>query len=1472
MFKRLIFILLFVFCVVSQAEESNRYSLNIDYTFKVGNRRDISRLGILVPVQEYNSGLLFSNIFGLRDTRDSSEINLGFGYRELFKKSIIGGVVFYDKRKSNTGNIFSQLTFSLEYFRRYLEFRLNGYAPIGKISKPSESSRTYTPKSYLKTTRKGFVTEKALWGYDVELGGNLPSLERLTGFVAYYHFNDNDIKAIHGVRYRCGFKLNEYLSLEGEIAHDRLRNINYLAGVRIHLTIGGKSNNQLSSLERKMTQMVIRDIDIITDKVKDSFEFDTSKPIEYEVDWYENGTFVDADESEVKVEFDDDGIPVRVNFPGARKPLGFLREVEQRNNFRNTNRPRYRGVDDLEIRGILNNSETSFNNALKVLGLSKKTTIRDVKKAYRKLSKKHHPDRGGNGDDFNCLREAYEIIMSLYNKDVDKFINVIRKSSHKQEFTFVPSWFGASFTSGKKTNYTPKPMLALSLYPHTIRSKDISGQGMSDNFVGIEFEDSKTARLIGKNGSVNLDSNYIKGIPQGLSKGQLVKFIQNSRFNINPQLSNNNAVIGYSVDVVGRLRGGMFGGKDYRGSKDYNIRPERNPMSSGGFQPRNNNGSFGGGGPEDIRRTKESWWFGNNNPHQNFNGTPSPEGRTQFLSQIHGYYRIGDTDYVRWADGSSVKFITYGNSSGEIFSSPETEGQYIHFRTALAPARNRKGPQAYHGGGKFWYYDRFLEYLSSKNISPTAARDNLVNLFNNWKKEVPNPIPHIQEKRQNFASAKSKYTKFMQNTKDIKQQLFEGTRLLKESRKKLYDVLNQLSYKEDMKNAYGHLKPEFNDFVNSMQKHRKLSISYMEKIRKEMQQQLSTGIGVPPKDNTNIYHKLQEAYLAVNVGMGDKLQQQIDKVYKGIWDEYTEGMRKNRNNPDYAKKRWDEIRRERIKPILDQRAKQATKDNQQFHQKFDAKLKKLNEFITTSDLSQREYDKKYSELEQSVQGVLTETLKTTHAFSIGDENKQDFKKVLESLKQASKRHREMSRQKYDREIKQAQQKRIQEQQKRKQEYEQRKNQKTLDFINKHSDLVFDELSVDKSIQAANALGCLEPFLEQERNFKKHNSGKPFVPPQVRIITFTGSINRAFPNPTIEDKQSSLYKALEEFKVIAASNTSLYDNFFPTIEQLAQKHKKQRESVESKEQHNEVAPNLNNNSNQYDELVKLQKTSSTKVDQELEREIKRDFETKMKREEESLESQGNDGNPHSVPYMQKLGYQIATSVASMLTKTADAKMLSNAIKIGNSSTLGVLGGGKPVMGGSSELEQVATKKVNEYAEIYNVSKEVLFKYFTTAWFSPISQLSDKLLDGYQPHKDTGDTKRVSPIQKDIGVNKTISWQQDSKDSVESFTGFPIQQQQINSTTSNKPNVEDNSLLMQENFKATSPIWQGLKPFRGAIKTNGLSGNKKEYYKWDFNHSGEIEAYNHDGEHIGVICPKTGQKIKPAKKGRNIKGEL
>lgn len=74
----------------------------------------------------------------------------------------------------------------------------------------------------------------------------------------------------------------------------------------------------------------------------------------------------------------------------------------------------------------------------KILGLNNNATLEDIKKSYKNLSLKTHPDHGGNNYLFNKVKEAYETLTSdnldlINNKSVKLIEN---KKYNKNEYNF----------------------------------------------------------------------------------------------------------------------------------------------------------------------------------------------------------------------------------------------------------------------------------------------------------------------------------------------------------------------------------------------------------------------------------------------------------------------------------------------------------------------------------------------------------------------------------------------------------------------------------------------------------------------------------------------------------------------------------------------------------------------------------------------------------------------------------------------------------------------------------------------------------------------------------------------------------------------------------------------------------------------------------------------------------------------------
>lgn len=55
--------------------------------------------------------------------------------------------------------------------------------------------------------------------------------------------------------------------------------------------------------------------------------------------------------------------------------------------------------------------------AYEILGISENDSVDQIKRQYRLLAMKLHPDRGGNAEEFQLLKDAYQTVMSTVNTE-----------------------------------------------------------------------------------------------------------------------------------------------------------------------------------------------------------------------------------------------------------------------------------------------------------------------------------------------------------------------------------------------------------------------------------------------------------------------------------------------------------------------------------------------------------------------------------------------------------------------------------------------------------------------------------------------------------------------------------------------------------------------------------------------------------------------------------------------------------------------------------------------------------------------------------------------------------------------------------------------------------------------------------------------------------------------------------------------
>ena len=236
---------------------------------RVGSKRALAEASFFMPLGCSEDELLFMDLRPKIDTRDNLEGNIGLGFRKRQPDAIVGGYGYLDRRRSGqTGQYFSQVTLGVERLTEDTEMRANIYVPLTSAQTVNGgSSGPYLAGTGIFIDRAARTREEALPGIDVEYGRTWQSFRNtnLTLNGGAYHFNGEEVSNVNGVRLRGRFDIgNETnLALVGEAQYDNLRKEQFWGGVSFRIPFG-KEQGKHTGLNARMTQPVVRDVDIVT--------------------------------------------------------------------------------------------------------------------------------------------------------------------------------------------------------------------------------------------------------------------------------------------------------------------------------------------------------------------------------------------------------------------------------------------------------------------------------------------------------------------------------------------------------------------------------------------------------------------------------------------------------------------------------------------------------------------------------------------------------------------------------------------------------------------------------------------------------------------------------------------------------------------------------------------------------------------------------------------------------------------------------------------------------------------------------------------------------------------------------------------------------------------------------------------------------------------------------------------------------
>lgn len=148
----------------------------------------------------------------------------------------------------------------------------------------------------------------------------------------------------------------------------------------------------------------------------------------------------------------------------------------------------------------------------KILGVAETASAEEIKKAYRSLAMKHHPDRGGDQTRFKDISAAYDTLSDAHKRsEYDQMKSSPHMNFRSNDFNDV--WgsnpFGAHF----------QDIFGRHRQPHR-KNRDLNIQcniTLLDSFLGKQLEANFTLPS-GRN------QNVIINLPAGIAHGDIIKY------------------------------------------------------------------------------------------------------------------------------------------------------------------------------------------------------------------------------------------------------------------------------------------------------------------------------------------------------------------------------------------------------------------------------------------------------------------------------------------------------------------------------------------------------------------------------------------------------------------------------------------------------------------------------------------------------------------------------------------------------------------------------------------------------------------------------------------------------------------------------------------------------------------------------------------------------------------------------------
>lgn len=267
-------------------EDSLRGRAEVNWRY--GDERSILMTEFWVPLAQDNERVIYGDLRMMGDDYDNREGNIGLGYRQITSlpvlgEGVIGATGWLDKRKTQRGSTFHQVTAGAEWLGESFDLRLNGYIPLS-------NEKTYTIPNAdpqgpalsgtgIVVDTDGTLVEEPQHGFDIELGFELGQrfdfvknhTDSLRLYGGGYYFDGDNTDRVLGWRTRLAADITENVQIGTRFQRDDVRGSQGFLEATFRFPIGHKKSYRHEGLRARLDESPERDIDIVTaDKVTDS--------------------------------------------------------------------------------------------------------------------------------------------------------------------------------------------------------------------------------------------------------------------------------------------------------------------------------------------------------------------------------------------------------------------------------------------------------------------------------------------------------------------------------------------------------------------------------------------------------------------------------------------------------------------------------------------------------------------------------------------------------------------------------------------------------------------------------------------------------------------------------------------------------------------------------------------------------------------------------------------------------------------------------------------------------------------------------------------------------------------------------------------------------------------------------------------------------------------------------------------------